>query len=588
MQLRIEILQDTYTTNEYPNHNYNDSEILRVADRTSDDIDKDKTWLKVDLSSLPNNATITSASLFIYSESSYNGDDAWVGDGRLNIRLYPVKTYWNVDNITKETEPDIWTSYNGKYLSEESFNNKWIEFNILSRIEGWVAGTKENHGFMLMAKENQGCEVFFHSHENTNKPYILIEYEVNPFVPVNLVPITDSVLNLQEIIRFSWNYIANYEGDIQKGFVLQYSSDKKNWETISKTTANNFYDMPIDTLNEGIVYWRIKVKNQYNKYSPYSSSIKIIATMKPSIPTITTSGIVHVYRPTITWECNSQYAYNIEVYKDDIKLWDSGKIITTLQNAEIGIDLENKQIYLVKVRILNKYGYIGEWGEKSINTSFQVPSKPNISLLRKYKGKGIVININNPNEGIRVIENQIFRKVQNEDKYICIAILKPNDSYIDYTVKSNVSYKYYVRAVGETQGYLNSNVLSASIDIRNTILTDTVTNEYVEIKYNVKKSNTYSIKKQQFDFSGREYPVIQTGINKSDKITITAKITDTKVLDKLKYLYKQGNYILFRDFDIKMYADIKNLQVVPSERPKRLSYKVTFNLIRVSYDEDVR
>src|SRR5690606_21467956 len=130
-----------------------------------------------------------------------------------------------------------------------------------------------------------GATIAFHSRENTNPPYIEIVYEdVPPDKPTPKEPIgvyKDSF----GIIRFEWQYNSDVGGE-QKAFDLQWSTDQVNWTTVSQTTANNYYDMPANTLPAGNIYWRVRTYNEYDEVGPYSDIQSFYAIGAPAAPVL--------------------------------------------------------------------------------------------------------------------------------------------------------------------------------------------------------------------------------------------------------------------------------------------------------------
>lgn len=98
--------------------------------------------IKFDLSSIPSNSTITSATLYLYSHDNKDGQTTFI---------YRVKSNWSENSVT-------WLSWSlgGDFDSGTSYftfppaqSNCMLTLDITSLVRAWVNGTYQNHGLML-------------------------------------------------------------------------------------------------------------------------------------------------------------------------------------------------------------------------------------------------------------------------------------------------------------------------------------------------------------------------------------------------------------------------------------------------------
>lgn len=97
--------------------------------------------VRFDLSSLPANAQINSASLWFYIETGKEHPEG-------HITLHRVTTDWIESDVT-------WDSFNGSYdatalgmISAQAVSDVWVQVNITSQVQAWVNG-ESNYGFLL-------------------------------------------------------------------------------------------------------------------------------------------------------------------------------------------------------------------------------------------------------------------------------------------------------------------------------------------------------------------------------------------------------------------------------------------------------
>jgi hypothetical protein len=131
---------DTYIDGGSPTNNYGSDNTFEV--RPDNGADR-RGLLKFDLSSIPSNATITSATLYLYERGNKTGQTTYI---------YRVTSNWNESTVTWSNWSlpggnfDSSTSYFG-YLPEQ--NNCMLTMDLSSLVQAWMNGTYTNYGLML-------------------------------------------------------------------------------------------------------------------------------------------------------------------------------------------------------------------------------------------------------------------------------------------------------------------------------------------------------------------------------------------------------------------------------------------------------
>jgi hypothetical protein len=131
---------DTYIKADSPLSNFGDDTTFEV--RPDNNADR-RGLVKFDLSSIPTNATISSATLYLHEKSSKAGQ---------TTSIYRVTSPWNENTVTWLS----WSLLGGGFDGSISYftfvpdqSNCMLTLDITSLVQLWVNGTYPNHGLML-------------------------------------------------------------------------------------------------------------------------------------------------------------------------------------------------------------------------------------------------------------------------------------------------------------------------------------------------------------------------------------------------------------------------------------------------------
>jgi len=162
--VRFNATADSYIDQFYSDTNYGSSSVLKV--RSS--LLKEKTiFVKFDLSSIPSNAEINSAKLYLYMFKAPQHSR--------KISINEVKGDWNESNITYNNMPSV-GSYIG-FLTSGGGSNVWLSWDVTPHLP--------KNGYAIWDDQSGGIlPAEFRSRENlTYVPYLMVSYTVDETAP---------------------------------------------------------------------------------------------------------------------------------------------------------------------------------------------------------------------------------------------------------------------------------------------------------------------------------------------------------------------------------------------------------------------
>jgi hypothetical protein len=194
---------DTYINEGNVNGSYGSNSQLRVG---NDGGDTKRSLVLFDLSSIPTNATITSATLYMYN---YNQ----VGSSRVHA-AHRLLEEWNESGATWNNAP----SYSGIQSATAittTGENYWMEWDLADDVEDFYDGSETNYGWLFRDTEEAGSRrVDYDSDEDTegNKPYLEVEYFVieDPICNIDYLGDGSGNINYFNISDYYFNQVGDF------------------------------------------------------------------------------------------------------------------------------------------------------------------------------------------------------------------------------------------------------------------------------------------------------------------------------------------------------------------------------------------
>ncbi|MFT4415327.1 DNRLRE domain-containing protein [Fredinandcohnia humi] len=216
-----------------------------------------------------------------------------------------------------------------------------------------------------------------------------------PTTPTNLTP-NGTVVDRATVIRLSWQH-NDADTDPQAKFDLHWRlQGATTWNEITRTTVNNYYDMPSNTFPDGVIEWQVRTYDQVGVSSPYSNLTVFNTGNKPTKPTITApSSPVNVANPVLQWSSVGQVVYKIQVLDtNNSVLWEITR--ASGNKAEtISYNLQNNTNYKLQVAIQNSSGLWSDYSVLEIAVSYTPPLKAVLATTNDTERGSISVEVVN-------------------------------------------------------------------------------------------------------------------------------------------------------------------------------------------------
>lgn len=412
-----------------------------------------------------------------------------------------------------------------------------------------------------------------------------------PDAPTLKSPIGGAEVDRTQDVVFYWTH--NDAGQQSKYDFRWRVQGTTDWTTVSRTTTNQFHTVAANTFPEGSIEWNVRTYDSDNLVSPYATNALFVSGAPSGAPIITapTNGAtIPTSRVVVTWSAPDQTSYELQLSQGDTVLW-TETVANSEETREIPYDLVNGQSYDIYIRVDTAAGVWSAWAKTSITVSFTAPTVPTITASPHELSGSINVNISNPVTGTEgepaVSRNEIYRRIyaSGEDFVKIVDNVEANGFFTDYNPASGIEYQYIVRAIGENGTSSDSQPVTASVLIENTMLSLTSNPaQFVRLEWNPDRSFTRAWSRSMIQFNGRPYPVAEFGEEGTASFSLSFDIREEETLDILLDLLDSREPLLYRDGrGRKEYMTVGNIQI----KDTKFGYSVSFSPEKVDYRESV-
>lgn len=265
---------DTTVVSSLPQNNYGTNDRLTVGKNYKDFPPNGRvfqTLVKFDLSQIPKNSTINSATLRLYQVGEDQCQEACAWEkSSFSIYLYLTDENWSENSVTWSNQPS-YSFYEmpltGTIGKESGYKNWDVEIFV----KKWVSQTSLNYGFLLRAPgldiTGPDCAAEFYSRESSlSKPQLAVDYTPPLSIPPKIQPkILDLVAPKISNIQVTWNidtaqvsWVTNEASDS----FLDYGETATYGQTLGKSESVTEHKIDIPGLKYDTLYhYHVKSKD---------------------------------------------------------------------------------------------------------------------------------------------------------------------------------------------------------------------------------------------------------------------------------------------------------------------------------------
>lgn len=559
----------TYTNSWKPTTNYANISPIEICGSSFSLHGESKIILQFNVPSIVIGSKVNSATLNFSIQALWDSSQTPVSDLTLvypmyyssaitNGYVYNSITHNNFTTLISQGTKTQFKSFSG----EQHYNSNQIDITS-------VVANNINNGILTIILE--GYQSYQSQQINASSISLAISYEaVEPVTPLVVGP-NGTYENRKKNIMFEWIYKSQTEATQASAEIGYKASSISLYTTVNVYSSDNFYSLPANALNSGVIEWRVRTTDSDGKISDYAyGSFTVIDS--PAVPIVTT--IENKCISNISWSSADQVAFEIEIYKGNNLVY-SKKSASSSNIYKPNMFFANTT-YTIKLRVCNIYGLWSEWGSKIYTFTFSNPSTP---IMLVTQGNN-VITIKTDTVG-----SILYKSKDNGVNYIPIYKFDDSKEFIDYKVANNKIYKYFVRKYED--GYADSKIQIAQVSIKGIILQndiEVVTAELSSDTY-IPYSESLYTEKALNNYVGRVYPVCEFGEH------IERTITRNFLLDKNNYgtlqsIHTSFTTVMYRDSFGNMFPC--SIDVVPGENAiMNTMYSVSVTLTQIDEQEEI-
>jgi hypothetical protein len=282
---------DTYLRDTAATANYGTGTVLQVGEYTGNFINY-TTLIKYDLSGIPSNATITSATLSLWVSADYADNAPTVevrrvkrnwGESTATWNTYDGSNNWSTAGGTGANDVDTATATGSEALSASLSAGTEVQFTLdTAEVKKLTDGTYTNYGWLLkVASGSDNCYGFHSSSSATSgyRPKLVIVYSVATATPTTTATFTatNTPTNTATSTAFT---PSNTPTDTPTNTPVTPT------ETFTPSATSIYTDTPTNTPTETFTPSPTSIYSETPTYTP-SVTYTPTLTFTPSGPTLT-------------------------------------------------------------------------------------------------------------------------------------------------------------------------------------------------------------------------------------------------------------------------------------------------------------
>jgi len=337
--------------------------------------------IRLDLSSIPLDADISSAKLYLYVNNSWAGPD---------VAAYEITSTWDETSYPPPSHDS--TKLDTEYIESST---GWEYLDLASSVQRMVSGAINNYGWKLVCDGCVGSQsaVFNDSEDASNKPYLSVIYSTPPTVPVLTDPNGGESIqtDIDPTFLITWNPSTSTE--VAQNLIqyhIQYSPDNgSNWtDIVALTTAGaTSYEHDFSGVTEGsqcLIRIRAYDGVRYGAYDQSDGVFTVTHNVAPEAPTNLDPASDMIDRTTIhrlSWQFNDpnsgdyQTKYDLHWSSDAGTTWNEiNGAVSANEYRDINSGTFPAGDITWKVRCYDKGGLVSPWSQQAVFTAADAPS----------------------------------------------------------------------------------------------------------------------------------------------------------------------------------------------------------------------
>ena len=369
--INVTTTKDSFVASNFPDINYGGFGQLRTGyDSTVTNYGAQRILMEFNIGSIPSGAIINSATFNIYQEA-YTGPNP-----NMAIQARFIASSWNEYSVTWNSHNPVWGDIIGQGDSDTI--NGWKTVDATNAVQEWVNG-RPNYGILFESDErpDQGNQRVYHSREQANKPYLVVDYTVYEDNCAPWANIGDLNAWSPATFTVSWSGedcgsggnppsgIDHY--DVQRS---ENNSDWHDWKMHTTDTSAAFGG------NNNVTYWfRVRAVDKAGNIGVYSTSKSTRVDTVP--PTATITPLPEYTQSSsflVSWSGSDTQSgvasYEVQ-FREAGGSWGT-RTYPASQTSDWATGAEDGKTYEFRVRAIDNAGNYSAWSQTS-TTKVQDP-----------------------------------------------------------------------------------------------------------------------------------------------------------------------------------------------------------------------
>lgn len=362
--LRINVRKDAFLSSRQPDTNFGSNRELRLG-WSSSIYEAMRVVIEFDISTIPRNAVINKAELFIYQVGVTPG-----GDGAMGYRAQFMRSDWEEGQVT-------WN--NANYLGGDTLplgnvdsGIGWKTTEVTSLVKSWYSGARSNYGLLVTGDEvptSNRMREFASREQGGSAPYIVVDYTVACDTSAPAATIDPLPAFSLGTFPVSWRGTDTAPSGCQASGIAAYDVEYRingsgwhRWKSQTTATSNSFKNW---AENNDVVELRARAIDHVGNIQAFGNpqATTRIDTEPPSVTVTPLPATTHTRVFTLFWAGADNLSginhYDVQ-WRENGGVWEMLLEETKQPSFQI-TGAQNGVTYEFRVRATDGAGNSDEW-----------------------------------------------------------------------------------------------------------------------------------------------------------------------------------------------------------------------------------